>query len=69
MAINKQCKPLYVKYMLSQEERRGKPFSDDEKRVTWDLWRNCWFEVRLQIRRELKEIAKQERKKDANKTI
>jgi hypothetical protein len=55
--------------MLSQEERRGKPFSDDEKRVTWDLWRNCWFEVRLQIRRELKEIAKQERKKDANKTI
>jgi hypothetical protein len=66
---NKQCKPTFVKHMLKQEEKRGKQFNDDEKIFAWRLWQHCWNDVRKQLRDEMKAIAKQERKRNENKTV
>lgn len=61
MRTNEQCKPAFVKHMLAREEKRGKPFSDEEKILAWDVWKQCWNVVRLQLRREAKAILKQDK--------
>jgi hypothetical protein len=57
---NKQSKPQFVRFMLNQETKRGAPFSGDEKRIAWKAWQQAWNHVRVQLRREMRAILKQE---------
>jgi len=71
---NYSSKDEFVRFMRNQEAKLDKPFTDDEKRLSWKVWQQCWCRVRVQLRREMKTVLKQEIKKlknkqDENKTI
>jgi hypothetical protein len=64
---NYSSKDEFVRFMRNQEAKLNKPFTDDEKRLSWKVWQQCWNRVRVQLRREMKTVLKQEIKKLKNK--
>jgi hypothetical protein len=71
---NYSSKDEFVKFMRNQELKLNKLFTDDEKRLSWKVWQQCWSRVRVQLRREMKILLKQEvkklkNKKDANEAV
>ena len=71
---NYSSKDEFVRFMRNQELKLNKLFTDDERRLSWKVWQQCWSRVRVQLRREMKMLLKQEvkklkNKKDANEAI
>lgn len=74
MIPNYSSKDEFVRFMRNQELKLNKLFTDDERRLSWKVWQQCWSRVRVQLRREMKMLLKQEvkklkNKKDANEAI
>jgi hypothetical protein len=65
MIPNLSSKEEFTKFMLGQEKKRGEPFTEDQKRLSWKVWQQCWCRVRVQLRREVKAIQKQDIKRKA----
>ena len=59
---NKGSKQTFVDYMVKQEVKNGRHFTDDEKKLAWLVWQQCWNVVRMQLRKEMKEIEKNRRR-------
>ena len=65
MIPNYSSKDEFVRFMRNQEAKLNTPFTDDEKRLSWKVWQQCWCRVRVQLRREVKAIQKQDIKRKA----
>lgn len=62
MSKKTDCKGFFTDVIVSIDSKRlengENPLTIEEQKVAWHVWQICWSQVRVQLRKEQKEIEK-----------